>query len=124
MIGPLKNLVLTEDGRTKPAGVVAVVIVLVVSGAAMGYYVWNHAELGGGAPQVTSGHKCYSCGYISSVKLVVGEPTTTCPRCGKPTFRLAHKCRKCGTLEVLNEDRGLKPPTKCPKCGGEIRYGD
>jgi hypothetical protein len=122
MIGPLRKLVVSEDGQTKPAGVAVVVLVLVFSSAALGYYLWK-SDLGGGIPQMESPNKCYSCGYMASRKLEVGISNTTCPKCGKETFLPAYKCKKCGNLEVLNEDRGLKPPTKCTKCGGEIRHG-
>jgi predicted RNA-binding Zn-ribbon protein involved in translation (DUF1610 family) len=125
MIGPLRKLVLTEDGRTKPAAFVAVVLVLVVSCSALGYYIWKGGvDLGGGEPQIDSPHKCCSCGHIGSVKLEIGQPAPVCPKCGKATYYPAFRCKNCGALEVLNEYRGLKPPTKCPKCGREMRYGD
>ncbi len=122
MIGPLRKLVVTKDGRTKPIGVAVVVLVLVVSGVAVARYMWK-ADYGGGLPQIESPVKCYSCGYITSEKLELGTVATKCPKCGKATMLAAYKCKKCGTLEVLNEDRGLPRPTKCPKCGTEIRHG-
>ncbi|HOW17548.1 MAG TPA: hypothetical protein PLC79_00815 [Phycisphaerae bacterium] len=126
MIGPLRKLVLTEDGRTKPAGAIAVVLVLVVSCSALGYYIWKGGlDLGGGEPQLDSAAKCWTCGYECVRRPTPGEPTVAvCPKCGKQTLAPAFRCKKCKTLVVLNEYRGGTPPTKCPKCGTEVRHGD
>lgn len=125
MIGPLRNLVLTEDGRTKPAAAVVVVVVLVLSCSALGYYVWQGGgvDLGGGEPQISAPFKCYSCGYTMYAKVKLGVPMDICPKCKKSTLCPAKICPKCGSIEILNENRGLKPPTKCSKCGAEIRHG-
>jgi hypothetical protein len=67
---------------------------------------------------------CYSCEYTSSKELKVGEVyPQPCPKCEKQTFVPALNCSKCGAPNVWNEDRGAKPPTKCRKCGVELRHG-
>jgi len=64
------------------------------------------------------------CGYQRQRALQVGETfPLVCPRCGKKSVAPAFRCPKCGTPNVWNEDRGLKPPTRCTKCGEEIRHG-
>ncbi len=124
MTGWIRKLVLTDDGSTKPSGVAIAALVLVVSATALGYYVWK-ADWGGGVPQIEAPTQCWECGYTESRKAVVGEPPVLhCPKCGKQAFAPAVACTKCRTLVVLNEYRGVKPPTKCPKCGGEVRHGD
>ncbi|MGB9624519.1 MAG: hypothetical protein ACPMAQ_06605 [Phycisphaerae bacterium] len=126
MIGPLRKLVLTEDGRTKPVGAIAVVLVLVASCSALGYYFWKGGvDLGGGMPQIKHAIVCWNCGYTRFERLQPGSGTLgPCPKCKKDTLGLGYPCPQCGTPVVLNEARGLKPPTKCPKCGREFRHGD
>lgn len=109
-----------DTRQLKRAVFLVVVLALVVLALTGRYYV----RRAGGEPQITAPYKCYSCGHITSVKAAPGTPIDVCPNCHKATLRPAYKCSKCGTLEVLNEDRGLEPPTKCPKCGTEIRHGE
>ncbi len=123
VFGPLRRFLQTEDGETRPVALAAVILVLVASASAMGYFFWK-ADLGGGMPQLESPAKCWECGYTTERKPQAGEPTVLpCPRCGKEAFAPAFACPKCKTLVVLNEYRQMKPPTKCPKCGGEVRHG-
>lgn len=119
----LRRLFLTDSGGLTTVGLAAILLALGVAGGAVGYYMWKGADLGGGMPQLESARKCYECGYVGTVKLQVGQFRPTCPKCGKDAFLAAYKCPKCGNLEVLNEERGLPPPTKCSRCGGEIRHG-
>ncbi len=63
------------------------------------------------------------CSYEREETLQVGEILPIqCPKCGKKSVVPSFKC-KCGTSNVWNEDRGLKPPTKCTKCGKEYYHG-
>ncbi|HOW17546.1 MAG TPA: hypothetical protein PLC79_00805 [Phycisphaerae bacterium] len=114
----------TSTPRSTPGmkrlAVIGLAVSLVALAAAAHYYV----RTAGDEPQLSSPYMCYECGYIETVKLKPGTSIETCPKCQRPTFRPAYKCEKCGTLAVLNEYRGLEPPTKCPKCGAEIKHGE
>jgi hypothetical protein len=64
------------------------------------------------------------CSYMRSESLSVGDTVPMeCPKCNKKSVVPAFKCRRCGTLNIYNEYRGLKPPTKCTKCGKEAYHG-
>jgi DNA-directed RNA polymerase subunit RPC12/RpoP len=109
-----------DAARVKGLAALAVIGALIVLALVVRYSI----QTAGGEPQIASPYQCYDCGYVITMKVNPGVPIDTCPRCQKPTLRPAYKCAKCGTLVVLNEDRGLEPPTKCPKCGAEVRHGD
>lgn len=62
------------------------------------------------------------CGYQSTERLSV-DSSLHCPKCDKDSLVVAHLCPQCKTPVILNESIGKRGPTKCPKCGGEVRYG-
>jgi DNA-directed RNA polymerase subunit RPC12/RpoP len=39
-----------------------------------------------------------------------------CPKCGKKTCTMAHKCQKCGTIFILGQAKDQQYPDRCPKC--------
>jgi hypothetical protein len=64
------------------------------------------------------------CGHLRVDALQVGEMLPAkCPKCGKDSLLPAFYCPKCKTVNIWNENRGLPPPTKCSKCGQEVRHG-
>ncbi len=102
---------------------VPTVLILVGILAVLGYFFYR----GGGEPQIDSPVKCWSCEFTEFRKARIGEATVgKCPKCGKETLAPAWRCPnpECGELVVSNEYRNLPPPTKCPKCGTEVRHGD
>lgn len=109
-----------DTPRVKRLAVIGFAVSLVALAVAAHYYV----RTAGGEPQISSPYMCYECGHMVTVKLKPGTPVETCPKCLRPTLRPAYKCEQCGTMAVLNEYKGLEPPTKCPKCGAEIRHGE
>ncbi len=128
MCGPLmrstrmpRNLLTNEDGGVKPGVKYAGIGLLVVI---LGY--WAFTTWTGGDRALTATLMCYTqgCGYTTARELEIGEVLpATCPKCGNKSVVSAFKCPGCGTPNVWNEDRGLAPPTRCTKCGREVRYG-
>jgi hypothetical protein len=116
-----KKILYNDEQRIRPGFVIGLFVLAIGAG---GYYVyarWQGAEKMVGVRMmcVTPG-----CGYVRERQLEVGESIPgTCPQCGKASVYTSLRCRKCETPNVLNEDRGLKGPTRCTKCGTELRYG-
>jgi len=113
-----------DNGQPQRIGGVAAPIVLTITAVALGYAVW---KAGGSAtePQIRAGMKCWHCGRTERRPLREGEFIPgTCSRCGRNTFVPAYSCPNCGNLVVLNEYRDGKPPTRCERCGREVRHGD
>lgn len=83
------------------------------------------ARRAGGDPQIRQTLACWSCGHVWHEKMKASDGKVgPCPNCGKATVGLGYPCPNCKTPMVLNETRGLPPPTKCPKCSREVRHGD
>ncbi len=117
----VKHLVMDDDGTVRPAVTYAVIGLVVVVG---GWFAWRAFTSDSGP--LERGLKCTddSCGYAVKRELKVGESIpANCPQCGKPTLVPTRPCPNCGTPVILNDYRGLAPPTKCPKCGQEVWHG-
>jgi hypothetical protein len=115
------SLIKSEDGGVKPGIVYGVIGLAVVLGA-----YWVYASWTGPGKGMTVTMLCYTqdCGYSRDRALELGEILPAkCPRCGNLSVVSAFSCPGCGAPNVWNEDRGLAPPTKCTKCGREVRYG-
>jgi hypothetical protein len=114
------------DDRVEPMGRSHVKVVLAVTAAVLAIIgvVWKVGGAGA-EPQVRAAMKCWSCGRTEHRPLRVGEMIPgTCAGCGRKTFAPAYPCPKCKSLVVLNEYRDGKPPTRCERCGREVRHGD
>ncbi len=108
-----------DDGGVKPWVTYAIIGIAIFAG---GYFVYGAWRKSGSPTNVNL--MCYSCEYVSDRELTIGETfPAKCPKCDKDTFVPAFRCPQCQTPNVWNEDRGLKPPTKCRKCGAESRHG-
>jgi len=109
-----KDLFTSDDGSVRPwvtYGATGLVILVVVY---IAYAAWMSS---GASQEITMMCMTEGCGYKTSRPLKLGERLPAkCPRCGKNSLVPAFKCRKCGEPLILNQDRGLPPPTICPNC--------
>ncbi len=116
-----KKIFYNDEDQFRPAVSYAVVGLAILL---CGYYVY--AKWNGSDQAVETNLKCSTsgCAYISERPLQVGEKIPLqCPKCDQRAVYPALPCPKCGTPNVLNQYLGKKPPTKCSKCGTELRYG-
>ena len=111
----------TRSPRAIRRGVVVILMLTLAAAGGVAYCIFAR----GTSPDrpslmcVTPG-----CGYHTRRRLRVGEVLPlSCPRCGKRSVYGTHPCKHCGTVVVLNEQRGLPGPTHCPHCGQEVQHG-
>jgi hypothetical protein len=111
-----------QDGGGVPPWIkYAIIAVAVVAGGYFVYAAWTKSDQPAAATLMCLDAKCNKS--VERV-LEVGEDwPQTCPKCGQKTLVPAVLCKKCKAPLILNENRGLPPPTKCPKCGQENRHG-
>jgi hypothetical protein len=117
----LKKIFYNDEERFRPAIGYSLAIVAV---CVAGYLLY--ANRSGTVRPVEASLKCATpgCSYTDSRKLEYGEAIpSACPKCGKNSVYPAQACPKCGTPNVLNSYLKIKGPTKCSKCGAELRYG-
>lgn len=117
----IKKLLYNDDEEMRPAVAYTIVAVCCL---VIGYFVY-HAWAGVDS-QLEANLLCITegCGYADSRQLEVGELfPAECPKCGKKSVFYALKCPKCGKPHVMNEVLGKPGPTKCSKCGTEVRHG-
>ncbi len=108
-----------EATTARPIALAAVALLLIGMG------VMAYAYRGdGAAPQLATAMQCLQCGKTHFVHLEAGMPMPTCSRCERGQLAPACTCPHCRHLLVLNEYRGLTPPTICPNCRREVRHGD
>lgn len=117
----IKSWFVNEDGRLR-SYVPWTILVLALAFASMWVYrVWTRDS---GSHAVAMMCKTPGCSFTRAEKLQVGETLPLeCPKCGNKSVVPSFACKACGTPNVWNEDRGLKPPTKCTKCGKEHYHG-
>ncbi|NLX22905.1 MAG: hypothetical protein GXY55_14730 [Phycisphaerae bacterium] len=117
----LKNLVVNDDGSVKPAFTYTILVVSVLVAGFLAYRIWT---AGDAVNERTMMCITPGCDYTRDRALQLGETLPAlCPKCGKKSVVATFKCPHCGQPNVWNEDRGLKPPTKCTKCGKERWHG-
>ncbi len=117
----LKNMFTYDDGGVKPWVKYAALVIAVGAG---GYFVYTGWSSEDASQEVTMMCLTEGCDYKTSRPLEFGEVLPAkCPKCGKNSLVPAFTCKGCGKPLILNEDRGLKPPTICPYCGKEVWYG-
>jgi hypothetical protein len=117
----LKDLFASKEGGVKPWVTYAILAIAVIVG---GYFLYN-AWAGTDRP-LPAVWLCANpnCGYTERRVIEPGaESPQECPKCHQKTLWIAFRCHKCGNPLIWNENRGLPPPTKCPKCGEENRHG-
>ena len=117
----LKQRFAKEEGGVPPWVPYAVIALAVMTGGYFIYAAWTKGDR-----PLASTLMCLDakCGATQERVMEVGEEwPQVCPKCGKKTLIPAVLCRKCKAPLILNENRGLPPPTKCPKCGQENRHG-
>jgi hypothetical protein len=115
-----KQVAVQEQAGLKPWVSYTIIGVAVLVSVVTAYRLWTRGNQDPIAMMcVTEG-----CKYTTSVAPRPGDPSIlTCPKCGKESVTPAIYCPKCGTPTVWNESRGLPGPTKCKKCGQEMRHG-
>ena len=97
---------------------------IVVSLAVASFYAYRAWTRDSGPHSVAMMCMTPGCDYRRSESLQVGETLPLeCPKCGKKSVVPSFSCPACGAANVWNEDRGLKPPTKCTQCGKESYHG-
>lgn len=102
---------------------IATCAALGLAAAVVGIFAYR-AFTGGGTPDVALMCMTPGCGTLRERPLELGESLPArCPACDKSSLVPAFTCPQCGTPNIWNEDRGLPPPTKCSKCGKEVRHG-
>lgn len=112
------NIFTNEGGGVKPWVVWGILALAIVTGSYFIYGAWN------GSNELKATLMCSECGNIRTEALAVGEMLpATCSKCGKNAMLPAFHCPSCKTVNIWNENRGLPPPTKCRKCGQEVRHG-
>lgn len=105
---------------------IAVLVVSLLAIGVTGYMVWDamakqdtqlvKAELMCSIPE---------CGFSEVRPLKLGETLPAqCPKCGKQSMYTSMACPNCKTPNVLLQDQGLPGPTKCSRCGTELKYGE
>lgn len=117
----IKKLLYNDDEQMRPGVLYGLIALAIGIGAYFVYANWTSAD-----EPVAIARMCVTqgCGYTSTQDLQLGETFPgKCPSCGKDSVYIALRCPKCKTANVLNEDRGIKGPTKCSRCGTELRYG-
>lgn len=127
MPGPPAGEAGSSGAARRPAGrllavLVPAVLLIVVFAA---YVAWQEppAEDLRPAP-VTLLCATADCGFSEVRVLELQEVLPArCPNCGKDSVYCARKCPKCGAAFIMNEDRGLPGPTKCPKCSTPTEHG-
>jgi uncharacterized OB-fold protein len=117
----LKQCIAKEEGGVPPWVKHAIIAIAVIAGGYFIYAAWRSSDR-----QLEATLMCSTqgCGYLRTEALQVGEMLPArCPKCGKDSLLPAFNCPKCKTVNIWNENRGLPPPTKCSKCGQEVRHG-
>lgn len=117
----IKSWFLDENGALR-SYVAWVLGVLAVGALAYGAYAyWSRDSR---VNKVSMMCMTAGCTYTREESLQEGETLPSlCPKCNQKSVVPSFKCTVCGTNNVWNEDRGLKPPTKCTKCGKEYYHG-
>ena len=115
-----KDLFTSDDGSIRPWVTYGATGLVILAVACFGYAAWTRS---GESQKVTWMCMTEGCGYKTARSMKFKEPLPAkCPKCDKNSLVPAFKCKKCGEPLILNQDRGLEPPTICPNCG-ESRYG-
>ena len=117
----LKRFFFNHDGTMKPWVTYGIVAVVVCAGGYLLYAAWTRGDR-----PLPSTLMCANagCGFVQQRVIGPGEDCPQkCPKCSQTTLYIAFHCRKCGNPLIWNENRGLQPPTQCPKCGQENRHG-
>ena len=111
----------TADRGRRRAGIGIALGLLTAGILYLSYTTW-----GGGDRPLAVRMKCLTarCGYERARPLTLGEMIPArCPKCEADSLVPAHPCPACQTPVILNEDRGLPPPARCPACGAEVWHG-
>ncbi|HSW45961.1 MAG TPA: hypothetical protein VLM89_10360 [Phycisphaerae bacterium] len=115
----LKRWFLDDDGMVRPPAAYGTIALAVLLLGLFAYRAWTKGE-----HPTTGTWICMDCAKLADVTPKIGgDLPAKCPHCDKVSLVPAYACSKCKTPQVLNEYRGLKPPTKCTKCGAEVWYG-
>jgi len=117
----IKDWFVEDDGRLRPHVAWGAIALAVGASLYFGYRAWSRDSR---SHRVALMCMTEGCDYQREESLQVGETLPLkCPKCGKMSVVPSFTCPNCGTPNVWNEDRGLKPPTKCTKCGKENYHG-
>jgi len=117
----IKNLIYNDDGDFRPGVAYGIMGLSAILVSYFVYSAWAGVE-----GQLDSSFLCATenCGYADSRKLEIGESfPAACPKCNKQSVYPAHRCPQCGKPHVHHALLGKPGPTKCTKCGTEIRRG-
>ncbi len=115
------NPLYDDTGGLRPWVTYTTVGLAVLVGGYLVYGAWFGSD---GPSAITL--KCMEegCDYERTRPLQLGESLPLkCPDCDKQSVVTTRACPNCKTAVILNEDRGLAPPAKCPKCNEEVWHG-
>ena len=116
-----KKLFASDGGNLKSGVAYAILAIAVACGGYFVYATWTSGD----RPLVST-VMCAnaSCKHVDQRAQEVGEDwPQKCPKCVQQTLFVAFNCRKCAAPNIWNENRGLRPPTRCTQCGQENRHG-
>lgn len=111
----------TRGGKSRPWILHALGVMVVMVAGYVAYSVWA----GPGELKATLMCATPGCAHIRAEALAVGEMLpAACPKCGQASLLPAFHCPHCRSVNIWNENRGLPPPTRCARCGREVRHDE